>query len=79
MPTGRIEIGWQITPERRLRLTWQEAGGPPVTQPSRRGFGSQLVEFNIAHEFGGEATVDYRPAGIEYVLTIPLKGPRDEI
>jgi PAS domain S-box-containing protein len=78
-PTGRIEIGWQITPERRLRLTWQEAGGPPVAQPSRRGFGSQLVEFNIAHEFGGEATVDYRPAGIEYVLTIPLKGPRDEI
>jgi PAS domain S-box-containing protein len=79
VPTGEVEIGWQITPRRRLRLTWQEAGGPPVARPTRRGFGSQLIEFNLAHEFGGEATVEYRPAGIEYVLTIPLKGPRDEI
>jgi PAS domain S-box-containing protein len=77
--TGRVEIRWQIEPERSLRLTWQEAGGPRVEPPSRRGFGSQLIEFNIAHEFGGEAKFDYRPAGVVCVLTIPLPGPRDEI
>jgi PAS domain S-box-containing protein len=77
--TGHVEIGWRITPERSLRLIWQEAGGPPVVRPSRLGFGSQLIEFNLAHEFGGEAKVDYRPAGVECVLTIPLRGPRDEI
>jgi len=79
VPTGRVEIGWQIEPVRSLRLTWREAGGPPVTPPTRRGFGSQLIEFNIAHEFGGEARLDYRPAGVECVLKIPLRGPRDEI
>ena len=79
VPHGRVEIGWQIGPERSLRLSWQEVGGPRVAPPSRRGFGSQLIEFNIAHEFGGEARLDYRPAGAECVLTIPLRGPRDEI
>ena len=79
VPTGRVEIGWRIEPGRSLRLSWQEVGGPRVTPPSRRGFGSQLIEFNIAHEFGGEAKLDYRPAGAECVLTIPLRGTRDEI
>jgi PAS domain S-box-containing protein len=78
-PTGRVEIRWQIEPDRSLRLTWDERGGPQVASPTRRGFGSQLIEFNIAHEFGGEARLDFRPAGLECVLTIPLRGPRDEI
>jgi PAS domain S-box-containing protein len=79
VPNGRVEIDWRIGPERSLRLSWQEVGGPRVAPPSRRGFGSQLIEFNIAHEFGGEAKLDYQPAGAECVLTIPLRGSRDEI
>jgi PAS domain S-box-containing protein len=79
VPAGRLEVRWQIEPERRLRLTWHEEGGPRVAPPTRRGFGSQLIEFNIAHEFGGEASLDYRPAGVQCVLTIPLRGQRDEI
>lgn len=79
VPGGRVEIGWEIGPERRLRLGWRDVGGPPVTPPTARGFGSQLIEFNIAHEFGGEARLDYRPEGVECVLEIPLRGPRDEI
>jgi PAS domain S-box-containing protein len=79
VPAGRIDIRWLIGPERKLRLTWQESGGPRVAPPTRRGFGSQLIEFNIAHEFGGEARLDYEPAGLVCVLTIPLRGQRDEI
>jgi PAS domain S-box-containing protein len=79
VPTGRVEIRWQIEPDRNLRLTWHELDGPQVETPTRRGFGSQLIGFNIAHEFGGEARLDYRHAGLHCVLTIPLRGPRDEI
>jgi PAS domain S-box-containing protein len=79
VPAGRIDIRWAIEPERTLRLIWQESGGPPVAPPSRHGFGSQLIEFNIAHEFGGEARLDYEPVGVTCVLTIPLRSPRDEI
>jgi PAS domain S-box-containing protein len=79
VPTGRIEIGWRIEPDRTLRLTWQECDGPPVAPPTRSGFGSQLIEFNIAHEFDGEANLDYQPSGLRCVLTIPLRTQRDEI
>ncbi len=79
VPAGRVEISWRVQPDRVLRLTWHEFDGPGVAPPTRRGFGSQLIEFNIAHEFGGEARLDFPPAGVKCVLTIPLRGPRDEI
>jgi PAS domain S-box-containing protein len=76
---GRIEIRWEIDPERTLRLTWQECSGPRVAPPSRRGFGSQLIEFNVAHEFGGDAVLDYQPDGVRCSLAIPLRREADEI
>jgi PAS domain S-box-containing protein len=79
LPTGRVEVRWQIEPNRALRLTWREFDGPPVAPPSRRGFGLQLIEFNIAHEFGGEAVFDYPREGVRCVVTIPLRPQRDEI
>jgi PAS domain S-box-containing protein len=79
VPTGQVEIGWEIDPERKLRLTWQESGGPRVAPPDRRGFGSQLIEFNVAHEFGGDALLDYQPDGVKCLLGIPLRGDADEI
>ncbi|HEX5080259.1 MAG TPA: PAS domain-containing protein [Geminicoccaceae bacterium] len=78
-PAGRIAIQWRIGPDRRLLLGWKESGGPQVARPTVRGFGTQLIEFNIAHEFGGEARLDFLPTGLEGTLTIPLRGPRDEI
>jgi two-component sensor histidine kinase len=50
-----------------------------VAPPSRQGFGSQLIEFNVAHEFGGNAVLDYRSDGVRCVLAIPLRGDTDEI
>ena len=40
---GKIDIAWQVEPTPqgdRMRLRWQESGGPPVTPPNRKGFGS---------------------------------------
>ncbi len=45
-------------------MRWQESGGPTVTVPARRGFGTRLIQHTIAHEFGGEAAFDYRPEGL---------------
>jgi two-component sensor histidine kinase len=50
-----------------------------VAAPTRRGFGLQLIEFNIAHEFGGEAVFDYPREGVQCIVTIPLRPQRDEI
>ena len=40
---GTVEIRWLVR-DGRLALNWTERNGPPVTAPSRRGFGSTLIE-----------------------------------
>ena len=51
---------------------WTEAGGPPVTAPVQRGFGSRLIERSARDQLGGEATVDFLPRGVVYTLTCAL-------
>jgi PAS domain S-box-containing protein len=75
--SGSILIAWTIEPApegNRLLLRWQEKNGPPVTPPSRRGFGSRVVERGLAHELGGTVHLDYRPDGV--VCTINIPAPR---
>jgi len=64
---GQIRIEWKLdsagTPP-HFALRWEESGGPPVAPPSRRGFGSRLIERSLAQDLGGEVKVDFMPAGV---------------
>jgi PAS domain S-box-containing protein len=74
---GSILIAWTIepTPEgNRLLLRWQEKDGPPVTPPSRKGFGSRVIERGLAYELEGTVHLDYRTDGV--VCTINIPAPR---
>jgi PAS domain S-box-containing protein len=76
---GKIDIAWQVEPTPqggRMRLRWQESGGPPVTAPGRKGFGSRLIEGGLAQELDGEVSLDYEPAGVVCRIIIPV--PRKE-
>ena len=57
----------------RLRMRWQERGGPPVSPPSRSGFGSRMIERGLANELGGDVRILYEPAGVVCTLDIPLE------
>jgi two-component sensor histidine kinase len=73
--TGTVALDWEITEEgagRQLRLIWTEAGGPHVTAPVQRGFGSRLIERSARDQLGGEATVDFLPRGVVYTVTCAL-------
>jgi two-component sensor histidine kinase len=75
--TGSILIEWRIEPTLagdRLILHWQEKDGPPVTPPSRKGFGSRVLESGLAHELEGTVHLDYRADGV--ACTINLPAPR---
>jgi len=72
---GSILIGWttETAPEgERLLLSWKEEGGPPVTTPVHRGFGSRVLERGLAHELEGTVHLDYRPEGLVCTMDIPL-------
>lgn len=75
---GKISITWQVEPTPqgdRMRLRWQESGGPPVTPPSRKGFGSRLIEGGLARDLDGEVHLDYKPAGLVCQITMPVPRP----
>ena len=73
---GRVRVAWTLADlsdgGQRLDLTWEESGGPEVVPPSRKGFGSRLIERQLPLEFDGTAAIDYRPAGVVCRLQIPL-------
>lgn len=73
--TGTVALDWEAVTENgepKLRLIWTEAGGPPVTAPVQRGFGSRLIERSARDQLGGEATVDFLPRGVVYTVICSL-------
>jgi len=70
VPAGRIEIAWSIENE-RLQLTWTEKDGPPVQAPTRRSFGTRLIE-TLGKQLSGDVHLAYAPTGFVYTLDVPL-------
>lgn len=73
-PTGRLDVHWRATvfEKRVLELTWQEAGGPVVSPPTKLGFGSELITKSLLG-FGGKAELTYLAAGVKCSLRLPLE------
>ena len=75
--TGTVTLDWEVIEEGTgpmLRMIWTEAGGPHVTAPVQRGFGSRLIERSARDQLGGEATVDFLPRGVVITVTSALEG-----
>ena len=73
---GCVEVDWAVGGEgatRRLELVWAERGGPPVSPPERRGFGSRLIERSLRAQLGGEAALEFAEAGLRCRVTLPLR------
>lgn len=78
VPGGTVRLDWQLeqSPEGRdqLAMTWQEADGPEITAPERKGFGTRLLKDVVSHELNGEAELVYGQHGVRYTLTFPAEG-----
>lgn len=66
--SGRILVDWSVENEAELAFCWREEGGPPVTKPSRRGFGTTLLTSTF-----GKATLDYPAEGLRCEFNVPLQ------
>ncbi|WP_262297065.1 PAS domain S-box protein [Microvirga sesbaniae] len=74
VPSGCVHITWTVEPGDvpRLVLQWQERDGPRVTAPTRRGFGTRLIERSLAQDIGGDVRLTYAPTGVVCVMNVPL-------
>ncbi len=71
-PSGRVEVTWTIDQEKqRLRLAWMEHGGPPVQPPTRRSFGTRMMQ-SLGQQLNGEVQLTYNSTGFVYSLDVPL-------
>lgn len=61
---GTVSLLWTPSPAGRLEIIWQERGGPAVSPPKRRGFGTLMLEQGLVSELNGEARLDFQPDGL---------------
>ncbi|MBC7950308.1 MAG: PAS domain-containing protein [Rhodospirillaceae bacterium] len=67
---GAVEVNWRLSDD-ALVIDWIEQVETRLTPPTRKGFGTRLIDQTIEYELGGEVTREYRPVGLHCVLTVP--------
>jgi light-regulated signal transduction histidine kinase (bacteriophytochrome) len=70
---GTVSIVWEVDAEGSLLLSWTESGGPAVTAPTRRGFGSTIIERSIPYDLNGRADIHYRLSGLVAEFCVPSR------
>jgi two-component sensor histidine kinase len=68
---GRVNLRWGIQ-RGMLQLDWEEAGGPPVAPPTKKGFGTRLLKELVSRDLGGNAQLFYDIAGVRCSITATL-------
>jgi PAS domain S-box-containing protein len=74
IPAGRLDVTWSsetLSGESIVQLIWSERGGPPVSPPTRSGFGRMLIERGLKHDLGGSAQLEFRAEGLLCALSVP--------
>jgi light-regulated signal transduction histidine kinase (bacteriophytochrome) len=70
---GRVDLRWERNTDGSLAIDWRESGGPPVTPPSRKGFGTTIIGRSVPYDLGGEAKVEYNRTGVEARFKLPAR------
>jgi two-component sensor histidine kinase len=71
-PEGQIRIHWKFCEEAsKLKLTWQEKGGPKVMPPGRSGFGRAMIENVVGQALEGDVTLSFPEKGVRCEIVIP--------
>jgi PAS domain S-box-containing protein len=74
VPEGRVSIAWRRLPEadgNGVDLDWVESGGPAVEMPAHRGFGSMVIEHNLARALDTKVELAFRAKGVQCKILLP--------
>lgn len=67
-PSGRLVVSWAVDGTGLVRLAWTEQEGPPVLEPTRRGFGTKMIRSIFNAEAGWSVALDFDPTGLRCVM-----------
>jgi two-component sensor histidine kinase len=71
-PQGQVNIAWKFCEDTsKLKLTWQEKGGPKVTPPERSGFGRAMIENVVGQALEGQVSLSFPAKGVRCEIVIP--------
>ena len=71
VPHGEVRLSWRVDGD-RLRFEWAESGGPIVSVPTRKSFGTRMMQ-SLGLQLKGDVSLDYKPGGFVYTLDVPLE------
>jgi PAS domain S-box-containing protein len=69
--SGRVAVDWKIE-NGKVRIRWQERGGPEVVPPARSGFGRVLLDRAVAADLQGDVSMDFAPQGLTCTIDLPV-------
>ena len=61
VPTGKITVRWQPFEKdgrQMIHLVWTETGGPPASEPSRKGFGTTVIKRHAERSYAGQVQTE---------------------
>ena len=71
VPEGRVAITWKRGPDDALELDWHEQYGPKVKARRKQGFGSIVIEKNLARSLDAKVDMMFEPDGLRCHVVIP--------
>lgn len=74
---GVLNVAWRVEGDegsRMLHIVWTEENGPPVTPPTREGFGTRLLNKALAMQARASVSLDFAPEGFRATIVLPLEG-----
>lgn len=71
VPAGQVRLSWRVD-RARLHFEWAESGGPLVSEPTRKSFGTRMMT-SLGQQLKGKVELDYKPSGFVYSLDMPLE------
>jgi PAS domain S-box-containing protein len=70
-PSGKVALNWTRQANEPLKLRWSETGGPAAKVPTRKGFGTRIIERMVA-QLKGATNFDWRTEGLVCEITVPV-------
>ena len=74
VPSGHVSITWNWVPQpdpNTVEIMWVETGGPKVSPPEHRGFGSIVIERNLAKTLEADVHLAFEPEGVQCRIVVP--------